>query len=474
MKKLSLVLAFIICLSTLFAGTVSAFSLTEHYNPFTGERYDQLYGSGVIFILLNHEYSIEWREYTAADFPELDVEKVDTHPPLYPNVEDRIADPLYVNLIYITLRDKSDEATVNAIYSLYERHDVDIDFACPVYSSYIVNGGIDEPEAPMTAGVTEVSGVSVILAGDSTFTDIYLHTEQIPVGSTVYYRVVCRDGYFCYDLRINSETADENSFVMPENLEMHPQVCFYGDSNSNERTDLYDVSFLLKYLTSSYPEISRNVRNRSYGEKYLDFNGDGKVNIVDCARMLQYIAGWNGVGQKAPEYEEGFEIMPLLKGAEISGYFTDDPSFAMNSEGRAKVNKYNSDIITSVGAWREFTGDMLGVNDSFAEIGRDGSLSSSEIDSVDIRDKYDAAFFREYDLIPLIIVSPERSVYVKDVWKKGDEAFPLLFIGDGNDAKDSARSFFFIAVPKGCVKERGLFLTEATLWPEFNEVKAPA
>ncbi|MBE6708199.1 MAG: hypothetical protein E7578_03010 [Ruminococcaceae bacterium] len=465
MKKTTIFMSLVLCLSFLLASTASTFSVTEHSDPFTGKVYEEtdFYDSGVIFVILNHEYSIEWREYTTADFPELELDAVKTHPALWGNKEQILADPEYRNLVYLTLKDKSIEAMVNAIDLLYERNDTDIYYACPVSDTFYTGDEWKPENEPIpelgTAGITDLAGVSVILSNDSSFTGIYADVEQIPAESTVYYKIICEDGYFCNSIKLNSDTVTENSFTMPEGkLEVSLGVYRYGDADRNDTVNISDVSFVLKYL-AGYGEIIHKVNGSGCGNTYLDFNNDGTVNLSDCSEMLKYIAKWDGVGPVASEYEDDLIIEHIAPLTEVFGYYSYSAALLSNSDARRIIGKYNISTIDSSYSWELFCKDAFGITDVFHEINENGEFGSAEISASSVMEKFDDEFFENNDIVPLI-APIDQAVSITSIWKNGSKLILDFSVGDDTTPDDlpiyNECSFFFVAVPKNSIADRGL------------------
>lgn len=478
MKKISIYLTVIFCLSFLLDSAVYSLPISDYTNPFTGNAYEEndFYDNGIIFVILNHDYSIEWREYTSADFPELELVGVKTHPALSTNQDDIIGNPEYRNFVYLTLSDKSDEAMINAISLLYERNNADIYFASPASDTFYIGDEWDFGDEPIpltgTSGVIDEIGVSIVLSKDSGFTDIYSDASEISAGSTVYYRIVCMNGYFCNNLQINAETIDRNSFIMPENLSASVDVYCFGDTDKSDTVSLKDISFVLKYL-AHYPEICHIVFGSACGEKYLDFNNDGKVNLIDCSAMLKYIAKWEGVGPVASEYEEDFVIKHIDSDVAIFEYFTKHSSLTLDSDGRRILGKYNQSIIESTYDWNLFLEETVGTGDMFSEIGENGVISSSKISAATIKEKFDDSFFADNDLIPLIIHS-EYTVGIDKVWRSGSNITLELVIGENinpdNDPSFNEYNFLFVAVPKNSTDSRNIKIMETDTFPKRFEV----
>ncbi len=57
MKKLSMFLSILLCVSMLMSSAVFAEEETQYVNPFTNEPYET-YGNGRIFIYMTHEVSV--------------------------------------------------------------------------------------------------------------------------------------------------------------------------------------------------------------------------------------------------------------------------------------------------------------------------------------------------------------------------------------------------------------------------------
>lgn len=157
MKLTNKITALFLTMVILLFGAVGVmaeeFDVTAHVNPFTGRSYEDIdfYGNGTIIITLSHEKSIVWREYTKADFPELELEMVETLDPMA-DYEGRKNNGEYRGFVHITLMDKSNKAVIEAIELLYERCednldvvDGDLHLVVPMSKTYYDKPEVDIP-----------------------------------------------------------------------------------------------------------------------------------------------------------------------------------------------------------------------------------------------------------------------------------------------------------------------------------------
>jgi len=201
MKKLTaLFLAVFMAVSLSVNLYAADFDVSDYKNPFTGTAYteDDFYGNGTIIIILSHEASIEWREYTKEDFPELELDSVDTKDPASTDKEFILGNPEYRNFVHITLKDKSNKAVIEAIELLYNRNDddymsenpkKDIHLALPMYKTYYdkpdINPDIDDNFSYTIGDVnnddilnlTDVSHMLKYIAGWENIEIIFLATD---------------------------------------------------------------------------------------------------------------------------------------------------------------------------------------------------------------------------------------------------------------------------------------------------------
>ena len=121
-KIVALLLTMVMLFSLASGVAAEKFDVTSYVNSFTGKAYTEnsFYGNGTIIIILSHEKSIVWREYTEADFPELELEIVETLDPTADD-EGRKNNPQYRGFVHVTLKNKSNEAVIEAIEFLYKR-----------------------------------------------------------------------------------------------------------------------------------------------------------------------------------------------------------------------------------------------------------------------------------------------------------------------------------------------------------------
>lgn len=161
-NKITVLFLTMVMLLSLSVGVVAKeFDVTSYTNPFTNKPYseDDFYGNGTIIIILSHSASISWREYTAKDFPELDIESVYTHKPISSNQEFIENNPQYRNLIDITLKDKSNKAVIEAVEILHGK--IGIYKAFPIWKTYYdVHEPVDDslPEPAYIKGSGNVNG----------------------------------------------------------------------------------------------------------------------------------------------------------------------------------------------------------------------------------------------------------------------------------------------------------------------------
>lgn len=62
----------------------------------------------------------------------------------------------------------------------------------------------------------------------------------------------------------------------------------YGDADTNSKTNLGDVSLILKYIAKWDVTLDTDAATV-----------DGKINLADVALTLKYIAGWDVVLEPA-------------------------------------------------------------------------------------------------------------------------------------------------------------------------------
>lgn len=122
-KLLALLIIFGAVLSvSVSSATAEEFNVTDYLNPFTGNAYteDSFDGSGKIGIILTHADSIVWFERTVEDFAEIELESVNTTSPSQKDQELREENPNYREVIYVTMKDKSNRSLIEAVQALYD------------------------------------------------------------------------------------------------------------------------------------------------------------------------------------------------------------------------------------------------------------------------------------------------------------------------------------------------------------------
>ncbi len=229
MKKLTaLFLAVFMAVSLSVNLYAADFDVSDYKNPFTDTAYteDSFYGNGTIIIILSHEASIEWREYTKEDFPELELDSVDTKDPASTDKEFILGNPEYRNFVHITLKDKSNKAVIEAIELLYNRNDddymsenpkKDIHLALPMYKSYYTSPDIKD---------NWDEGKPISAFGDANGDD----RINISDASLILKHIAKWDG-----LEINIK---------------------YSDANKDGKINISDVSYILKKIAGwDMPEI---------------------------------------------------------------------------------------------------------------------------------------------------------------------------------------------------------------------------
>ena len=332
--------------------------------------------------------------------------------------------------------------------------------------SFVISSSAKEPiPGPVPTHTIDTVGASISFYRNSDFTDLYHFIDDINAGDRVYYRVYCHDGYFCKGIITDATEADTSSFIMPEGvLQFQTEINRYGDSNKDDKITLSDVSFLLKYL-ANYAEVCHKVRGM--GEELLDFKTDGKVNLADCSEMLKWIAGYENAGPTAPEYEQDFSIEYIDNNVSIASYFVSDASLTVDNDGRKAISKYNRTVLTNTYDFTGFVGDVFGVNDVFYEIVRPGDYIPSLMNAFKLNETYNDEFFKEYDLVPLI-VHTENIVYVDSICRSGDDIYSNIVIADNanSDGIHNECCFFFIAVPKNSTETHSIRIIVQDTFPD--------
>lgn len=177
----------------------SDFAVSDYTNPFTGNAYmeNSFCGNGTIIIILSHERSIVWREYTTDDFPELELESVYTLEPV-DDFDGRINNKEYRGFVHITLNDKSNKAVIEAIDLLYKRNENvfdlndpslcgDIYMAVPMSKTYYDKPEVSLPLEEISIGdvngdfACNLSDVSLILKYIAKWDNISIVTRAADV-----------------------------------------------------------------------------------------------------------------------------------------------------------------------------------------------------------------------------------------------------------------------------------------------------
>jgi len=141
------------------------------------------------------------------------------------------------------------------------------------------------------------SASELVLYKDSDMTQRYGSAAEIPEGATVYYDIVTEPGYICYELCINVYDVTEKYFVYdcPDGeLEYTLKSTLAGDIDRDVAYDLNDAAKILRYaaqggMSLEYWEVAR----KEYGECIMDYNCDGKVNLLDVAGVMKEAAHYD-------------------------------------------------------------------------------------------------------------------------------------------------------------------------------------
>ena len=108
-------------------------------------------------------------------------------------------------------------------------------------------------------------------------------------GERVYYEIVCAEGYFATDVRMDDATFIDGESFVPGDEEPDISITFRlaGDVNSDGGVNARDITVLMKRLVGDTPTYWEY-----YGNDLLDFNRDGKINAKDVfALMKQIVSG---------------------------------------------------------------------------------------------------------------------------------------------------------------------------------------
>lgn len=430
----------------LLSSAVFAEEETQYVSPFTNEPYET-FGNGRIFIYMTHEASLNWNNhYTAEDFPELDVEFIVTNIDIIGNYQPNIDNPEVRNFLLIVLEDTSDAHMQEALELLYERDDVYDAFPYNAFfytdkedlSLVLKYFGFTPPIEICGANNIDSSCASFITFADSDYSTPYFSEDEIAAGSTVYYKLICNDGYFCTKLIFNSNAADSESFVMPEGgLDLSASIFRYGDVNGDDDITLTDAVFLLKYL-AGYRDAINEVLGLSCGETLLDFNTDGSISLADCTEMLKYVAGWNNVGPVAPEKEADFAVEHPDTAAEVYEYTLDPYVTDFTVRPTQTLMQKNGFIINNANAFADLLNFAFDITDKATD--SDGNT----VTVTELLNEFDEEFFETHDLIPVFALG--QKVSVDSVSR--DDGVPTLSLVLG-ESIPGGLSFSFTAIEKG-------------------------
>lgn len=469
MKKLSLFLSILLCVSILMSSAVFAEEETQYVNPFTNEPYET-YGNGRIFIYMTHEVSVNWNDfYTAEDFPNLDVEFIVTNIDIIGNYQPAIDDPEARNFLIIVLEDTSDAHMQEALELLYERDDVYTAFPTASFfystkddlSLILKYFGFTPPIDFCGANNIDPDCASFTMYADPDCTVPYFGTEEIDAGSTVYYKLICNDGFFCSRLVFNSGAADSETFVMPEGeLDLSASIFRYGDANSDGSITLTDAVFMLKYL-SGYRDVINQLRRFECGETLLDFNADGSISLADCTEMLKYIAGWDNAGPVAPEKESGFSVEHPEADAETFEYTLNPYVTDFKVRPTQTLMTKNGSVITDANAFADLLNFALDATDK--PVDPDGN----EVTVAGLLTEFDEEFFETHDLIPVFALGQKVSVgsVSRD---NGNPALELVL----GESVPNGLGFTFTAIPKGSPADAILKIGGVTVDQFFGSIPA--
>ncbi len=144
------------------------------------------------------------------------------------------------------------------------------------------------------APFTECTVSEVILPG----AEIYFYTDAeyseelpadtiLPVGTTVYYEILCFEGIFCPSVLVDGTAADRACFTVtreaPLNELLAVRLVLGGDLDESGALDNRDATALLRHMASWQNEIEFDA---------ADYNRDAGIDNRDVTMMLRYLADW--------------------------------------------------------------------------------------------------------------------------------------------------------------------------------------
>ncbi len=146
------------------------------------------------------------------------------------------------------------------------------------------------------AQVSDKSAISeLVVYKDSTKTEKYASVDDIPRGAVVYYDIVSKPGYICYDIKMNVYEITDTYFVNDYHgvqLDYTLMSVLAGDTDLSGTYTLADATDILKYIAGYTPQYWALGRS-AYGECIMDYTCDGKINLSDVSGVLKDIAGWD-------------------------------------------------------------------------------------------------------------------------------------------------------------------------------------
>ncbi len=143
------------------------------------------------------------------------------------------------------------------------------------------------PFAECTVTEVVVPGAEIYFYADANH-DTELPPDTIlPVGTKVYYEILCFEGVFCTSVFVNSNDVDRDFFTVPYEAPLgellKARFILGGDLDESGAFDNRDVTALLRYLAKW--DVSPDL-------DAADYNRDENIDNRDTTTMLRYLAGW--------------------------------------------------------------------------------------------------------------------------------------------------------------------------------------
>ncbi len=211
---------------------------------------------------------------------------------------------------------------------------------------------------------------------DTEHTKPFADFENLDPDTTLYYKIICDEGYFCKRMTVYADYADEKTIkfgtASPDMIDL--EYALLGDINDDGKITLTDATDILHYIAKNYYRTRPNILA-------ADLNGDKKITLFDVSMILKLIAKWNI--ELCDGISEDFEFYCKLNvEAESRETFMNQEQFF-----------FETSVIKS-------TDGLLDYIDEHSEMYRMEQVDdTNSYSSTELKETYTAGFFEENVLV---------------------------------------------------------------------------